>query len=175
MIRGFHIEPLLGASYAVFLLAAAFVLEMVARFSQRRTDRYEHSGFTYRRRMDLWECPAGQQLLRSEIDHQARVVRYRAAPSTCNACALKANCTDSNEGRAIERRLDAWIGGEMQRFHRGISLTLLLLAVVILGAEAVRYEAPRELAVLGSLLVVIGIISTRLLTEFLKPRRNQAD
>lgn len=99
MIEGIHIEPLLAATYAIFLVAAAFVLEAIARHSQRRSQRYEHSGFTYHRHMDLWECPAGQKLLRSEIDHELRVVRYRAVASTCNACALKANCTDSDEGR----------------------------------------------------------------------------
>lgn len=166
MIKGIHIEPLLAASYAVFLMAAAFALEFAARYSQRRSARYEHSGFSYHRHMDLWECPAGQKLLRAEIDHKLRVVRYRAAPSTCNVCPLKTNCTDSDEGRMIERRLDDWIGRELQRFHRGISLTLLLLAIVILAAAAVRYDQPRELTLLASLLVIIGIIGTRMLAGF---------
>ncbi len=172
-IDGFQSEPLLAASYSVFLAGVAFVLETAARYSQRRSERYAHSGFTYRRHMDLWDCPAGQQLLRSEIDYQARVVRYRAAASACNACSLKANCTDSDDGRAIERRLDQWIGSELQRFHRGISLTLLLLASVILVVEAVRFQAPRELTVLGCLLALIGIAGTRLLAEFLQPRGRQ--
>jgi hypothetical protein len=124
--------------------------------------------------MDLWECPAGKQLLRSEIDHQARVVRYRASASGCNSCSLKANCTDSDEGRAIERRLDDWIGCELQRFHRGISLTLLFLASLILAVEAARYKAPQELTVLGCLLTVIAIAGTRLLIEFLQPREPSA-
>jgi len=171
MIHGIHIEPLLAAGYAVFLIAVAFALEMAARYSHRRSVQYEHAGFTYHRRMDLWECPAGQKLLRAEIDHELRVVRYRAEPRACNACSLKANCTDSDQGRAIERRPDDWIGRELQRFHRGISLTLLLLAGVILAAEAVRYESPRELAVLGGLLVPLGIMGTRLFADFLNVRR----
>lgn len=172
MIEGMHIEPLLAATYALFLMAVAFALEMAARYSQRRSVRYEHSGFSYHRHMDLWECPAGQKLLRAEIDDNLRVVRYRAAPSTCNACPLKINCTDSDEGRMIERRLDDWIGRELRRFHRGISLTLLLLASVILAAAAVRYEQPRELALLASLLVIIGIIGSRMLAGFLHVHRD---
>lgn len=72
----------------------------------------------------------------------------------------------------IERRLDDWIGRELQRFHRGISLTLLLLASVILAAAAVRYEQPRELALLASLLVIIGIIGSRMLAGFLHVHRD---
>jgi hypothetical protein len=174
MLSGFHGEPLLAATYALFLVGVAFILELAARLSQQRSHRYEHSGFTYRRRMDLWECPAGQQLLRSEIDHQARVIRYRAVADACNSCALKANCTDSDEGRIIERHLDAWIGNELQRFHRGISLTLLLLAAVILIVEAVRYESPSDLALVCTLLAGIGIAGTHMFSQFLNssgPRR----
>jgi hypothetical protein len=175
MVNGFHGEPLLAATYALFLVGVAFALELAARFSQKRSHRYEHSGFTYKRHMDLWECPAGQQLMRSEIDHQSRVIRYRAVAQACNACALKANCTDSDEGRIIERHLDAWIGNEMQRFHRGISLTLLLLASILLTAEAVRYESPRDLALVCSLLAGIAIAGTRLFAEFLRSAGTQRE
>jgi hypothetical protein len=41
----------------------------------------------------------------------------------------------------------------------------------MLSAEAVRYESPRELAVLGGLLVPLGIMGTRLVADFLNIRR----
>lgn len=173
MIGGIHIEVMLAAAYAVFLGGVAAVLEWVARHSFRRAEQYEQAGFTYHRQMDLWKCPAGERLLRTETDHQLRVVRYRAPAKTCNACSLKTNCTDSDEGREIERRLDSWIGSELRRFHRGISLTLLLLAALIVAVESSRYALHRELAMLGSVLAMIGIAGSKLLKEFLEHHENK--
>jgi Transposase DDE domain len=170
MMEGMHIEAVLAAGYAIFLVGVAFVLELLARYSHRRSQGYEHSGFTYRRAMDLWECPTGQQLLRTEIDHRLRIVRYRAAAKTCNSCPLKANCTDSDGGRQLELHIDSWVESELRRFHRGLSLVLLLLALLILAAEMARHSAPKELAALGSLFVVIVAASATLLSEFLSAR-----
>jgi hypothetical protein len=107
MISGVHIEVVLGAIYAIFLVAVAFLLELLARHSHKRSDRYRNSGFVYFRKMDLWECPAGRQLPRIETDHQRRIVRYRAPAEACNACSLKNNCTDSDDGRQLESHLDS--------------------------------------------------------------------
>ena len=61
----------------------------------------------------------------------------------------------------------SWLESELRRFHRGISLALLLLAAIILIAEAVRHSAPRELLILGCLLVPVGIAETKLFAAFL--------
>ncbi len=170
MILGVHVEVVLGAGYAIFLAAVAFALELLARHSHKRSERYRNSGFVYLQKMDLWECPAGRQLLRSETDYQRRVVHYRASADECNACSLKNNCTDSNDGRLLKSPLDSWIESELRRFHRGISLVLLLLATIILAAETVRHAEPRELLLVGCLLVPVSIAETRLFASFLKPR-----
>jgi hypothetical protein len=167
MISGIHIEVLLAAGYAVFLVGVAFLLEILARHSHKRSEHYRNSGFVYRQKMDLWECPAGRQLTRTEVDYERRIVRYRAPADACNACSLKNNCTDSNDGRVLESRLDSWIESELRRFHRGISLTLLLLATVILLAEMVRHVEPRELALVVWLLVPVGIAEMKLFASFL--------
>lgn len=167
MISGVHVEVVLAAAYAIFLVAVSSVLELLARHSHRRSESYRTTGFVYFQGMDFWECPAGRQLLRAETDHQRRIVQYRAPADTCNACSLKKNCTDSNEGRLIHRHLDSWVESELRRFHRGISLALLLLAAIILVAEAVRYAAPRELLIVGCLLLTVGFAGTRLAASFL--------
>lgn len=167
MIFGVHIEVVLGAIYAIFLVAVAFFLELLARHSHKCSDRYRNSGFVYFQKMDLWECPAGRQLLRIETDYQRRIVRYRAPAEACNACSLKNNCTDSDEGRQLESHLDSWIDSELRRFHRGISLALLLLATVILVAVTVRHAERRELVIAGSLLIPVGIAETKLFASFL--------
>jgi hypothetical protein len=166
MISGVHVEVVLAASYAVLLVAVAFVLELLARHSHKRSERYRNSGFVYFQKMDLWECPAGRQLLRTETDYQRRIVHYRAPANACNACSLKNNCTDSNDGRLLKSRLDSWIESELRRFHRGISLVLLLLATVILVAETVRHAEPRELFLVGCLLLPVGLAEAKLLVSF---------
>lgn len=168
MISGVHVEVVLAASYAIFLVGAAFVLELLARHSHRRSERYRNSGFIYLQQRDYWECPAGHQLLRTETDYQRRIVHYRAPADACNACSLKNNCTDSEEGRLLESRPDSWLESELRKFHRGISLTLLLLATIILFAETVRHAEPRELLIVGGLLIPVGLAETKLFASFVK-------
>mgnify|MGYP001792232079 CR=1 FL=1 len=173
MMAGVHVEVMLAAAYATFLVGAAFVLERLARHSHQRSVRYRNSGFVYLQHVDSWECPAGQQLRRRETDYQHRIVYYRAPADTCNTCALKKNCTESNQGRALESRLDSWLESELRRFHRGISLALLLLATVILVAEAVRHAEPRELLIVGALLIPLGAAETRLFASFMTRQEQQ--
>ena len=58
MISGVHVEVLLAAIYAIFLVSVAFVLEFLARHSHKRSEHYRNLGFVYLQKMDLWECPA---------------------------------------------------------------------------------------------------------------------
>jgi Transposase DDE domain len=166
MISGVHVEVALAAGYAVFLGGVAFLLEFLARHSHKRSERYGNFGFVYFQGMDLWECPAGRQLTRADVNYQRRIVYYRAPANACNACSLKHNCTDSNQGRVLESRLDSWVESELRRFHRGISLVLLVLATLILAAEAVRFDAPRDLFTVGCLLIPAGIALTTLCASF---------
>jgi Transposase DDE domain len=167
MISGIHVEVLLGVAYAIVLVTVACVLERVARHSHKRADRYRNSGFVYFQKTDHWECPAGRQLQLIKINDQRRVSYYRASAHECNACSLKPNCTDSDDGRLLERRLDRWLESELRRFHRGVSLALLLLATVLLVAVTVRHSSLRELLIVGTLLFPVGLIETRLLASFL--------
>lgn len=163
---GIHIEVVLAASYAIVLVGIAFILELLARHSHQRSERYRNSGFVYMQDMDVWKCPASRQLQRTATDYQRRVVLYRAPADACNACALKKNCTDSNDGRLLKRHLDSWVESELRRFHRGISLVLLVLATLILVAETVRHGESREVLFVVCLLVPIGLAETQLFVSF---------
>ena len=169
MIEGLHIEVLLALTYALFLMAVAFVLERLARRSQKRAEGYRNSGFIYFRELDYWECPAGHQLVQLQTDYERRVTLYRAPASACNSCSLKLNCTDSDEGRLLETRLDIWFESELRRFHRGMSLALLLLATIILVAEIVRFPHLRDREALLVLLLPLGLAQLKLLPS-LGPR-----
>ena len=172
MIWGVHTEVFLALAYALFLMGVAFLLERLARRSQKRAEGYRNSGFIYFRDLDYWECPAGHQLVQLRTDHQRRVTTYRAPASACNSCSLKLNCTDSDEGRLLEKRLDTWIESELRQFHRGISLALLLLATVILVGEIVRYPPLRDREALVALLLTLGFAQVKLLPS-LGPRHKE--
>ena len=76
-----------------------------------------------------------------------------------------------NDGRLLESRLDAWLQSELSRFHRGISLTLLLLAVLILAAEMFRYRETRDWLALLVLLLPIGFAASRYFVSFSESAR----
>jgi hypothetical protein len=163
VILGLHVEVLLALVYALFLVGIAFVMELVARKSHKRAEDYRNGGFIYFRDLDYFECPGGHRLVQLGTDHQRRVTSYRAPAGACNSCPLKLNCTDSEAGRLVERRLDTWIESELRRFHRGISMTLLFLAILLLLAEVFRYPQPHDRNALTLLLLPLGLAQLRLL------------
>jgi hypothetical protein len=163
---GIHPEVFLVTGYAIFLLAASVGLDLLARHSHLRTERYRTAGFTYHHKSDAWICPEDQILTRSEADHERRLVRYRGRPQICNHCPAKSDCTDSDEGREVVRPMDPWPHSEAGRFHRGISLAVALVAAPILAAVALRNHAPLELAVLGATLLVVALTAWHLHSAF---------
>lgn len=163
---GIHLEVLLAAGYAVFLLGVSLGLDLLARHSYSRSERYRTAGFTYHHKSDAWVCPEGQQLMRSEVDHERRLVRYRGRPQVCNHCPYKTDCTDSEEGREVVRAMDPWPHSEAGRFHRGISLAIALIAALILVAEAIRNHSPFELLLLGTAFAAVAMVARHLHAAF---------
>ena len=62
--------------------------------------------------------------------------------------------------------MDSWPHSEAGRFHRGISLVVASIVAPILAAEAIRNHSSLELAVLGSLFVVVALVAWRLHAAF---------
>jgi hypothetical protein len=162
MFAAFHLEPLLATGYALLLIAFAAVMEWMGRHSHRRADQYHTGGFRFHRHADHWECPHGARLERAEIDNELRVIRYRAPAQTCNGCPIKARCTDSDTGREIAISLDPWLSSAMGRFHRGISLALLVLAALIMAIELTRYVHGRERWMLSTGLMIVCLLALNL-------------
>src|SRR6476660_1607757 len=151
-----HIEVLLASGYALFLVAVATCLEKLGRHTHQRSRQYQTAGFTYHRHINMWECPAGQYLKLWAFDSQRQVAQYRAEAKSCNSCALKRNCTDSEDGRTLDHHpLDSWLQSEVRRFHRGISLALVFLAGLILLVEMTLQTATAALAVLLCVMVPV--------------------
>jgi hypothetical protein len=159
MLADFHLETLLAASYSLVLLVIAAGLEMMGRHSHRRAGQYHNRGFRFHKHADHWECPQGTRLERAEIDNELRVIRYRAPAHTCNGCPIKAQCTDSDSGRELSVSLDPWLSSEIGRFHRGISLALLILATLIMAIELVRHGRGSERWILSAAVATLSLLA----------------
>ena len=83
-----------------------------------RTAFYGLSRFTYDSERDEYRCPEGQTLRRRKTKHTEGVVVYRAEAATCNACPLKAACTDSSRGRQVQRSVYAEYLDRVQAYHQ---------------------------------------------------------
>lgn len=160
-MSGVATEALQAAGYAAFLLAAALALDVLAGHTHRRSLRFRTAGFTYHRHIDAWICPEGEHLWPTG-EHEHRLVRYRARAHVCNACPVKARCTDSDEGREIVRLLDPWIQTEADRFHRVLALTLVTLAALVAALGLARNHAAVEAVLLAFPLALAALLAHRL-------------
>jgi hypothetical protein len=168
MMGSLSAEALLAAGYAIFLGLVALVLELLARHSHRRSHQYRTAGFHYDWHSDAWQCPTGEWLVRISPESLTdQAVRYRAAAHICNACVLKKECTDSDEGRELQT-LRPWLESELGKFHRGISIALLLLATLILSIAIVRNRTHAEMAMLLTVLSSIAIMGGRFVPALVK-------
>jgi hypothetical protein len=165
MISSFHIEPILAGIYVLLLLIVASVLEWMARHSHRRSDQYDTGGFHFHRDRDLWECPIGITLIRAEVDHAQKIVRYRAPAHTCNNCAIKSRCTDSDHGREIAMPLDPWLASASVFFQQGMSFVLLILACFLTIIELLRHGHNHERWLLAMLFILVSYRLIRLATR----------
>lgn len=129
---GVSVKFVLMLSYAVALAGIALFLERAARHTHKRSLRISTVGFIYHPERDIWRCPEEQHLFPVFTDWTKKTVVYQAPAAACNACKRKESCTDSNNGRRVERRLSGDLEYGMQRFHRVFSITLLILASLLL-------------------------------------------
>jgi hypothetical protein len=66
---------------------------------------------------DQYHCPAGHALACERIKHTEGVIVYRAEAEVCNACSLKAECTESRRGRILHRSLYAEYLDKVRGYH----------------------------------------------------------
>ncbi len=173
MIGNLHVEVVLAVAYVFFLFVAGKGLEWFGRHAHRRSGQFRTAGFTYHRHLDAWQCPTGHHLHR-QMDHpEKKRVRYRAPAHICNGCPYKANCTDSDDGRELEFTTVSWIDSESGRFHRGLSLILLVLAGFILTVEMVRFPSGPDALLLGSCLSLVALATAGRFRRFLALRHER--
>jgi hypothetical protein len=166
-VSGLSVAGLLGAAYAAFLLLAAVGLDRLARHTHHRSQRVRTAGFRFHPQLEAWECPEGEYLWPVLHDRKRRLVRYRAKAHVCNSCEAKPLCTDSDDGREVVRHLESWPQSEAGRFHRVISVVLVVLAAVIATTTLAVTREPAEALVLAPV-IVLSALTARYLVSGLR-------
>jgi hypothetical protein len=138
-MHGINLEVLLASGYAIFLASVAAVLEFAARHSHERTRRIPTVGFSYHPELDFWKCPNDKHLYRVEVMRESSAVRYQA---------------------------DSWLQSELRKFHRALSLTLLLLADFILVVTMLRQNNMRDQLILAVSVLCITGAGFRIFSNF---------
>ena len=67
---------------------------------------FRHADFSYDGTTDSYRCPNGATLTYRGNSYPTRVRVYTAPTATCQACPLRARCTDSTTGRKLNRPFD---------------------------------------------------------------------
>ena len=155
---GVPLECILMLGYACSLALAALLLEGIAHHAHQRSLRSSTVGFTYHPDRDVWSCPKDQHLFPVFSDSAKGKVTYRASATACNACMSKAACTDSSDGRVIEVSTMGGLEYGMKRFHRAVSLTLLVLAGLIILVELFRTAGLYPKIALASMLMMFCVV-----------------
>lgn len=164
-MAGVSLEFILMLGYAISLAVIAFLLELAAGRAHGRSVASSTAGFTYHPGQDIWKCPRDQHLFPIFSDSAKGVTTYRAPASACNSCRSKAACTDSDHGREIEKRDPNGVEYGMKRFHRVMSIMLLLLASVIIFVELFRSGSLYPRIILIAFLTLFLSIVKRLCTN----------
>lgn len=85
---------------------------------EHMTPYYGPAQFTYDAAHDVYHCPQGQPLRPFRREPKAEKVEYRADPAICNVCPVKAQCTQSDQGRQLHRSFYAHYLERVKSYHQ---------------------------------------------------------
>ncbi|SDL12865.1 hypothetical protein [Tessaracoccus oleiagri] len=159
-MTGIDVAAWFAAGYGVALLLIAHGIDLLAKRSHTSFQDQRNGGFTYHKSHDAWLCPEDEWLFPRSFDPENRVMRYRGNPLVCNSCPVKDNCTESDDGREVQRLVDTWPASESARFHRGIACAVAVLGVAWPAATALTVDGwVDQVMLLGTaLLIALGTI-----------------
>jgi transposase len=83
----------------------------------RRPAFFAQADFIYDPERDEYRCPQHHPLKRETAKYGEEVVVYRAPAATCNACPVKAKCTESQHGRIVHRSFYADYLEKVRAYH----------------------------------------------------------
>jgi hypothetical protein len=153
---------ILVCCYSGLLLTVAYAFDLMAKRVALRAQQWRTGDFRYHSDHDAWTCPQDQWLWPTSYDPEQRIVRYRAKPSVCNVCPVKASCTTSPHGREVTREIDPWPHSEAGRFHRGIACCVAGIGILLPLGMLLSWPGPLDLVVLLGTIMIVGLASVPL-------------
>lgn len=78
---------------------------------------YSQRDFVYDPEQDVYRCPQGTVLRLRGNNYVTQVRIYQAPTDTCQACPLRSRCTDSREGRKLNRPFDEAYRERVREYH----------------------------------------------------------
>lgn len=145
----------LVSAYALIMLAAGWVVDVLGSRSARHSMSWRHSDFMYHDDVDGWRCHEDQWLWPTAFDPDKRVIRYEGAHAICGRCPSKDSCSPTPGPREITRPVDPWPYSDAGRFHRGVGLVITCVGVFIPMLLMMAFHATGDLIVLGTTTVVV--------------------
>ena len=143
------------SAYALIMLAAAWIVDVLGSRSARHSMSWRHSDFIYHDDVDGWRCHEDQWLWPTAFDPDKRVIRYEGAHAICGRCPSKDTCSPTPGPREITRPVDPWPYSDAGRFHRGVGLVIACVGVFVPLLLMAAFHAIGDLIVLGTTAVVI--------------------
>jgi transposase len=86
-------------------------------WGSRRPGVFAQADFTYDAEQDEYRCPQHHPLKRETAKYGEAVVVYRGRAAVCNACPVKAACTESQHGRIVHRSFYADYLEKVRAYH----------------------------------------------------------
>jgi Transposase DDE domain/Transposase domain (DUF772) len=83
----------------------------------KRAGFFGQEAFTYDPEHDVYTCPQGTVLRFRGNHYAARARAYQAPADACQACPIKARCTDSRQGRILTRSVDETYLDRVRSYH----------------------------------------------------------
>jgi transposase len=78
---------------------------------------FSQRDFTYDSAQDVYRCPQGTVLRLRGNNYVTGVGIYQAPTATCQACPIRSQCTDSREGRKLNRPFDEEYRERVREYH----------------------------------------------------------
>lgn len=155
------LDIFLISGYAVILLLIAVAFDRMGARSAARSASWRTGNFLYHDDADAWTCHEDQWLWPASFDPDKRVVRYVGQHAICGRCPAKAECSPTPGPRELTRQVDPWPHSEAGRFHRGVSVAIAAVALMmVLVSLLFSARTPADVVLLLAalaLVVAVGI------------------
>nr|WP_246308661.1 hypothetical protein [Kineosphaera limosa] len=113
------------------MLVVAVLFDRLGARSALRSAAWRTGNFIYHEDADAWRCHEDQWLWPASFDPDKRVIRYAGQHAICGRCPAKAECSPTPGPRELTRQVDPWPHSEAGRFHRGVSLAIAAVALMM--------------------------------------------